>query len=491
VSKQDSKIESKTETLLEALQGNVVHGYGLKYVRHLLLQVATPVAARQWLNKATDTNDASVLKITSDAQWSQMKAAALASDAKTQAINTLNVAFTFGGLQALGLSKNQLDSFPKEFREGMHHRSNKIGDVGSSSPNCWPAPFNEPDNIHLVVSIHASDSEGLDKVQNQVVNESGEAFTIMGHRDGHNFAKGYVHFGYKDGISQPKFKGIADPKRHPDAQPEVPLGALLLGHETEYADVAWRVPDDIGQDGCFNAFRVLAQDVKGFEAFLDEKATQLEQHKDMLSLLPAETAYWKTERRYEALREVIAAKMCGRWRSGAPLELHPLSQPLDPSKEEQKTYSDFEYSEDGTRCPFGAHTRRANPRGGHIVQRMANNTRRIVRRGIPYGEKYDPSAPDDGAERGLLGNFMGANLGAQFEAIMCDWVNLGGQDPRITGSNDPLLGVNDADTSSFVIPLKNGTSIRLQGLPRFITCRGGAYTFIPSIPAIRKLSTMG
>ena len=39
-------------------------------------------------------------------------------------------------------------------------------------------------------------------------------------------------------------------------------------------------------------------------------------------------------------------------------------------------------------------------------------------------------------ERGLLGNFIGANLGAQYEAVMCDWVNLGLQDPDITGAND-------------------------------------------------------
>ena len=30
---------------------------------------------------------------------------------------------------------------------------------------------------------------------------------------------------------------------------------------------------------------------------------------------------------------------------------------------------------------------------------------------------------------------------------MCDWLNLGLQDPDITGFNDPLLGANEPETS--------------------------------------------
>ena len=59
---------------------------------------------------------------------------------------------------------------------------------------------------------------------------------------------------------------------------------------------------------------------------------------------------------------------------------------------------------------------------------------------------YDPAKPkrdETEPERGLLGNFIGASLGAQFEAMSCDWLNLGLQDPRITGSNDPITGTND------------------------------------------------
>jgi hypothetical protein len=150
--------------------------------------------------------------------------------------------------------------------------------------------------------------------------------------------------------------------------------------------------------------------------------------------------------------------------------------------------TDFDYPSD-SRCPYGAHIRRSNPRGAQIVQRVANNSRRLIRRGLPYGPAYDPANPD-GIERGLLGNFIGANLGAQFEATMCDWLNLGLQDPRVTGSNDALTGANETATSWFDIPLKSGATIRLRGLPRFVWTRGGAYTFLPSIPAIKYLAAM-
>ena len=115
---------------------------------------------------------------------------------------------------------------------------------------------------------------------------------------------------------------------------------------------------------------------------------------------------------------------------------------------------------------------------------------------MPYGPPYEPAKPrmtagrvKPGPERGLLGNFIGASLGAQFEAMSCDWLNLGLQDPRITGSNDPITGANDPGTSWFDLPLKSGDTIRLRRLPEFVSTRGGAYTFLPSLKAIEYLGS--
>jgi len=74
--------------------------------------------------------------------------------------------------------------------------------------------------------------------------------------------------------------------------------------------------------------------------------------------------------------------------------------------------------------------------------------------------------------------------------MSCDWLNLSLQDPRITGSNDPISGVNDPGTSWFDLPLKSGGTIRLPRLPQFVSTRGGAYTFLPSLSAIRFLGSL-
>lgn len=278
---------------------------------------------------------------------------------------------------------------------------------------------------------------------------------------------------------------------------------MLLGYPTRLEGLLFRVPEpcELGYKGSFNAFRILAQDVVGFEAYLDHAARELEakfpgdkiralfkhpgdEHRIVEMLFgradgqPIDIA----ADRFRALRETVAAQLCGRWRNGVPLALSAdLPDPSVP-------LTGFDYTATSG-CPAGSHLRRVNPRGGPMVQRIANNTRRLVRRSVPYGSPYDPAKPDN-EERGLLGNFIGANLAGQFEAIMCDWLNLGLQDPTITRSNDPLLGANERETSWFDYALKDGTTYRLRGFPRFVHTRGGAYTFIPSMAAIVYLSQL-
>lgn len=459
------------------VQGNILRGYRRERMRYLVLEVVDRVAARKWLGAATAGGHGEVPPITTEAQW------------KTKPDACFNLGLTFEGLRALGAPTKSLDSFPNEFVEGMHVRALKLGDTGPSAPEHWPVPFDEPARVHLIASIYADDIVHLDSVQQRVAGGGGgRAFRLRGTRDGWNFKGDYIHFGYRDNISQPRFLGIHDPERYPDKQPMAPLGTVLLGQDTAFEGLTWRVPfpDSLGMNGSFNAFRILAQDVAGFEAYLAEAASQLLLHPSVDELLPpgAETSVGADLSRHAALRELVAAKMCGRWRNGIPLTLSPKT----PNPAQEVSLTDFDYDDD-VHCPYGAHIRRCNPRGATIVQRMANHTRRLVRRGIPYGPAYDPAKPDS-EERGLLGNFIGANLGAQFEAMTCDWLNLGLQDPRITGSNDPLLGANDPKDSWFDIPLASGGTIRLRGLARFVRTRGGAYTFLPSIPAIRYLASL-
>jgi deferrochelatase/peroxidase EfeB len=457
------------------VQGNILRGYRKPWVRYLMLEVTDRAAARRWLSATLSKRD-DVPQITTEEPW------------VTKPETCFNIGLTYEGLRALGAPGSSLETFPTEFIAGMTSRAVKLGDVGPSAPQTWPAPFDNPKRLHLIASIYANEIAQLDRLQQQAL-PNGSGLTLLGTRDGWSFDGNFVHFGYRDSIAQPKFKEIHDPADYADGQPPAPLGTVLLGYDTNFENLLFRVPtpEALGFNGSFNAFRVLAQDVVGFEAYLDKAACDLLRHPhvDVLLAAGAEATIGTGLTRKAALREIVAANMCGRWRVGTPMALSPNT----PNPTPPVPLEDFDYTETST-CPYGAHIRRANPRGGKIVQRVANHSRRLIRRGMPYGPVYDPDHPDVTVERGLLGNFIGANLGAQFEAMSCDWLNLGLQDPRITGSNDPLLGANDPETSWFDIPLKTGEVIRLRGLPRFIQTRGGAYTFLPSIPAIRYLGSL-
>lgn len=456
------------------IQGNILRGYHFSRIRHLVLEIIDAAAARRWL-AATLTGENGTPIISNGSEWAVKPEVCF------------NIGLTYAGLKALGVSAASLASFPDEFTDGMTTRSVKLGDVGSSAPEYWEAPFEKPGKLHLIATIHSDDTAHLDRVARQAVGD-GKAFNLLATRDGWNFDGDIVHFGYRDSISQPRFAGIHDADQRPDGQPLAPIGSVLLGYPTEYEGLLWTVPqpDVLGRNGTFNALRILAQDVAGFEAYLDEAATELlaDPLGDELLPLGDESKIGPGLSRHAALREIVAAKMCGRWRNGVPLTLSPDTPNPDPPV----SLTDFDYSDVGG-CPYGAHIRRCNPRSGAIVQRAARHTRRLVRRGVPYGPAYDPANPDT-IERGLLGSFICANLGAQFEALSCDWLNLGLQDPRITGSNDPLLGANIAQTSWLDIPLASGKIIKLRGLPRFVHMRGGAYLFLPGIPAIRYLATL-
>jgi deferrochelatase/peroxidase EfeB len=454
------------------VQGNIVRGYRKPRVRHLVLEVTDRNAARRWLAACT-SGSGDVPQITSEAPWT------------TKPETCFNIGVTYEGLRALGTPEDSLKTFPTEFALGMNARALKLGDVGASAPETWPAPFDDPKRVHLIATIYADDVSQLDREQKRALGD-GKAPGLLGARDGCVFNDDFVHFGYRDNITQPRFEEVHDPVIYADGQPMAPLGTVLLGYPTNFEGLTWRVPqpEPLGFNGSFNAFRVLAQDVKGFEDYLSATATDLLAHPNVDELLPAgaEEKIGAGLSRHAALREVIAANMCGRWRDGTPVALSPDA----PNPDVDRT--NFEFIGD-SRCPYGAHIRRTNPRGGQIVQRVANNSRRLVRRGMPYGPVFDAAKPDK-QERGLLGSFIGANLGAQFEAMSTDWLNLGLQDPRVTGSNDPLVGANETATSWFDLPLKSGATIRLRGLPRFVQTRGGAYTFLPSLSAIRHLGAL-
>jgi deferrochelatase/peroxidase EfeB len=166
---------------------------------------------------------------------------------------------------------------------------------------------------------------------------------------------------------------------------------------------------------------------------------------------------------------------------------------------------DYRYIEDreGAKCPFGAHVRRVNPRdmldpepkidaSGKTSPEASSrltNRRRILRRGLPYGERSN----NDADEHGVFIMALCTSLFRQFEFIQQQWLHYGldleaGSDAcPITGRRDPL----NRQANKFVVNGDAATDTPpyiAADLPLFVETRGGEYFFIPSLTALRMIA---
>ena len=278
------------EVDLADIQGFILRGYTMPAVRHFLLRVGDGAAARRFLGGLVSGDEAASPQLTTAQGW------AVKPD------YCLNVALTFDGLKALGLPAATLSSFPAEFQAGSASRAESVGDTGPSAPALWEPPFNST-AVHVILSLYAAGRDVLEArtAVLKALFERDGGMAETGRRDGYELPDGKVHFGYQDGISQPNIDG-APGRKVTDMQPTSPTGAFLLGYPSQFVDFTYPVPQpvELGRNGSFVAFRVLQQDCAGFERFLTENAPKV-------GMGP----------------EKLAAKLCGRWRNGVPIELSP------------------------------------------------------------------------------------------------------------------------------------------------------------------------
>ncbi len=297
-------------------------------------------------------------------------------------------------------------------------------------------------------------------------------------QDGRPVPTAKIHFGYTDGISTPTIRG--GPEHYlPDHQQPCEPWLFVLREDAENYDVP--EPRQLGLNGSFAVFKKVETDVVGFEHFLQSNKDEIDP-------------------------ELLAAKICGRWRNGVPLALSPdTDSPAGGISPER--LNDFGYVNDhgsgdpkGIRCPVGAHIRRVNPRGqpvaGQGLPGGSNNSHRLVRRGLPYGPVYERTGSRTTAlERGMLFHFINSNIENQYEFVLRHWVN----DSEFAGavrlhprSKDPLMGTQDDAESIFVIPQSSsGPPTEVTGFSSFVTTKAVAYVFLPSVTAIKFIADLG
>jgi Dyp-type peroxidase family len=393
-------------------------------------------------------------------------AVASAADATDSASDAwIMVALSYHGLKALGVPEASLDSFSPAFRQGMAARADELGDLAENAPEHWEKPLGTSD-FHLAIAATASDQPRLERVLERASEAHRElpGVHVIFRQDCAQLPSRREHFGYTDGIGQPAIEGSGLTGSNPQEAP-IKAGEFVLG----YRDEAGRLPpmpkpDVLGRNGSYVAFRKLYQDVAAFRRYLAAHSTSA------------------------ADEERLAAKMVGRWRSGAPLARAPDRDDPDLAADPERN-NDFLYYDDdpkGFKTPPGAHIRRVNPRDEFKHEAVRVNRHRVLRRGNSYGPPLpEGRLEDDGVERGIVFIFVGADLERQFEFVQSEWINqgtfIGAPDEK-----DALTGVNDG-TGRLTIP-KQPIRQRIGELPQFVVNRGGEYLFAPGLRALEWLA---
>lgn len=451
---------------LDDVQGNIIRGYRAAVAHHFSLRVQDGPAARAFLTQLVDGNGQDLPRVTSAEVW----------DEKPPYM--LNVSVSAQGLRALGVPAGLIARFPEAFLQGPAHqeRASNNGDVGPSAPEHWE--IGGPSNsVHLMVSLFSNADEHSQKQFARAHEQLLKAFshhhlTLVHHHRAQAMPEGRVHFGYVDGIAQPRLAGV-DSGEDSDLQPLASVGEFLLGQN--YTSVyggssLGDLPAPLCENATYVAVRVLDQDVAAFESVLDQVSAQ--QGVD---------------------REWVAAKMMGRWRDGKPLAQSPTGLGADGQPVPQGINA-FDYAPSlaypnqtndhvGLQCPVGSHIRRMNPRSSLVAGQPYS--RRIIRRGMPYGSPWDASKPNE--RRGLFGLFLCADLNRQFEFLMQQWANTDSSASGLRGTQDPIIGSQDLGGLYRIAQPDGAAPIEFK-LPRLVNTKGSLYMLMPGLGGLRWLA---
>lgn len=379
--------------------------------------------------------------------------------------NTLSIAFTYKGLQKLGLPQSSLDSFPRSFREGMASRAKYLFDIDENAPEKWEKEFMNFE-FHVAGALLCKDREiwQAKKVELKNLLESSGG---IGNVKFHDFGAGEDGknvFGFRDGISNPELEGSGIELPDSFEKPIKP-GEFILGYPGESGVVKPHPqPAILGKNGTFLTFRKYQSNVAAFNKFIKDNTHTPEEG------------------------ELLAAKLMGRWRSGAPLI-------LSPEKEDESLGADYEknnrfsYKDDpfGKKCPFGSHARRMNPRDGKSSVLEDTRIHRIIRRSVSFGDIVPPDViKDDKKERGLYFIGMSADAMGTTEFLLKTWAN-DGNSQNLGDEKDPILGLQK--NGGFTQP-SDPLVKKYRGLQTFNVMQGGEYCFLPSLSALKWISEL-
>jgi len=428
-------------------------------IQHFLIARTPALAARyEFLSFRDEKVGRAWLKGLVDKVGTALSVGAHSPDARW-----VTIAFTWNGLRALGVDEASLSTFPDEFKQGLAARADILGITGANHPDHWLGDLASPE-LHAIAILFARDVAERERCRKEHVQylDQLDGVSVLSSLDLEAippFTYPHEHFGYRDRLSHTLVEGV-DTETKCRGELPTKAGEFFIGYvdESGYIPVAPK-PEVLSRNGSYIAYLRMEEHVGAFRNFLRQNGKTPDE------------------------QELVAAKLMGRWRSGAPLVLAPEKDNPELAADKERT-NDFDYGKmdpHGYGCPVGSHIRRMNPRD--TAESMERH--KMIRRGGTYGPALPEGATDDGVERGIAAFVGCASLIRQFEFAMNVWVN----DPNfkdLGNERDPFVGTQDG-TFDYSIP-KRPIKRKIKGLPAFTTIRGGAYFFLPGIRALRYLA---
>jgi len=393
----------------------------------------------------------------------------------------VNIAFSHFGFKKLGIDDGKLSDSAflagqRADAEGLHDKGTGTGP--SYVPD-WEQPFKK--EIHGVFLLAGDSHATIDKKLHDIKNIFGvggpkpsikEITTVRGDtRPGDQSA--HEHFGYLDGVSNPAIKGFAPDANPPPGPAPIDAGVIVTGYpgdEKQRDRESWQL------DGSFLVFRYLFQKVPEFNKFVFDNRLRGP------GLTDKEGA------------DLLGARLIGRWKSGAPLDITPfIDDPkLGVDPQENNNFHFAAESQIQKLCPFAAHVRKTLPRADLEELPVSIAKFRIMRRGIQFGPEVteeEKKAKKTSQGRGLVFVCYQSSIENGFQFMQKRWVNNAKFPPRAPEDQrpgvDPILGQGpDRDRITGYNPNKPTDPLELTG--EWIIPRGGEYFFSPSLKALKE-----
>jgi Dyp-type peroxidase family len=403
----------------------------------------------------------------------------------------LNLGFTKHGItELLGVGRPRLDH---SFELGADDQD-MIEALNDPPRSTWLSKF-LADRIDGVFLITGPDRSSVSYHSNELLGALGGSTKVVYSEIGNTrpgAERGHEHFGFLDNVSQPRVRGLPQSENSLYGPvPETPAQSLLWPGEFVFGYPGQHPDDPVREgppplmtapwlrNGSYMVFRRLEQKVPEFRRFISDRAA-----------------------RFGMDRELLAARMVGRWKSGAPLELAPLRDNPALGGDDNRN-NNFAFAEDRfqRKCPYAAHIRKAYPRDDIVLAEAQRH--RIIRRGIPFGPEVMAGETTTRHSRGLMFVCYQTSIERQFEYIQKSYADnpdfVYGKVRPVGGAPvkpgfDPIIGqapgggAREMDEPYPNYPAGNRRTT-LEIPHQFVILTAAAYFFMPSITALRTVLT--